>query len=530
MDRRQFLRSLALAGSAAALGGIPGCRAGTTSPPPTSSPAGSPSPTPTGAGPPTDADWVAFAASLDGTLVRPGHGGYGTARRLFNPRFDGVLPAGLAFCHSAADVQRSIAFVRAHALPIAARSGGHSYAGYSTGTGLVCDVTAIHRVSVDAAAGTAVVGAGARLIDLYAALAPHGVAVPGGSCPTVGIAGLTLGGGQGVVGRRFGLTCDVLTSIQVVTAAGDLLTCDENEHTDLFWACRGGGGGNFGVATSFTFATRPLSTLTLFFLHWPWSAARDVVPAWQAWAPHAPDALWSNCHLLSNADRSAGSQPTVSVGGAYVGSATALSGLLDTLTSSVGSPPTSRVVTTHDYLDAMLVEAGCSGLSVAACHLPGQTPQGALAREASFARSDFYTKPLASGSIDAMISAVEHRQADPRMTMVAGVALDAFGGAINRVAPDATAFVHRDALFLGQYNATWPEHASAAVVAANTSWLDGLYASLRSSASGFAYQNYIDPALTGWEDAYYGSNLARLRQVKAAYDPDGVFAFAQGIP
>jgi FAD/FMN-containing dehydrogenase len=529
MDRRDFLRALAVTGGAAALGAIPGCHGGSTTAPPTGSRVGSPSPSPTGAGPPTDADWAAFGSSLDGTLVQPGDAAYAAAHRLFNPRFDGVLPAGIAYCGSAADVQRSIAFVRAHGLPIAARSGGHSYAGYSTGTGLVCDVTAMHRVTVDGAAGTATVGAGARLIDLYAALAPHGVCVPGGSCPTVGIAGLTLGGGQGVVGRRFGLTCDVLTSLQVVSAAGDLLTCDTNEHADLFWACRGGGGGNFGIATSFTFDTNPLTTLTLFFLHWPWSAARDVVLAWQDWAPHAPNALWSNCHLLSNADRSSASQPTVSVGGAYVGTATALSGLLDTLQSSVGSPPTSRVVTTHDYLDAMLVEAGCSDASVAACHLPGQTPQGSLAREASVARSDFYTKPLPSGSIDAITAALEHRQADARMTMVAGVALDAFGGAINRVAPDATAFVHRDALFLAQYNATWPQAASAATIAANTAWLNDLYTALRPAASGFAYQNYIDPALADWEDAFYGSNLARLRQVTATYDPDGVFAFAQGI-
>src|SRR5262249_31683368 len=159
------------AGSAAALGAIPGCHAGTSSAPPTGSPAGSPVPSPTGVSPPTDADWAAFAASLDGTLVRPPGAAYATARRLFNPRFDTVLPPRVAFCRSAADVQRSVAFVRAHGLPIAARSGGHSYAGYSTGTGLICDVTALHRVSVDAAAGTAVVGAGTRLIDLYAALA-----------------------------------------------------------------------------------------------------------------------------------------------------------------------------------------------------------------------------------------------------------------------------------------------------------------------------------------------------------------------
>src|SRR5262249_32039980 len=155
----EFLRALAVTGGAAALGAIPGCHAGTTSAPPTGSPSGAPSPSPTEGGPPTEADWAAFGSSLDGSLVRPGEAGDTAAPRLFNPRFDGVLPAGVAFCHSPADVQRSIAFVRAHGLPIAARSGGHSYAGYSTGTGLVCDVSAMHRVSVDATAGTAVVGA-----------------------------------------------------------------------------------------------------------------------------------------------------------------------------------------------------------------------------------------------------------------------------------------------------------------------------------------------------------------------------------
>jgi FAD/FMN-containing dehydrogenase len=463
-------------------------------------------------------------------LLRPGSSGYAAARKLFNPRFDGIMPAGIASCRSVADVQRSIGFVREHGIPIAPRSGGHSYAGYSTGPGLMCDVTPMGRVAVDAGAGSAVVGAGARLIDLYAGLAPHGVCVPGGSCPTVGIAGLTLGGGQGVLGRKFGLTSDNLTSLQVVTAAGDVLTCSEGEHADLFWASRGGGGGNFGVVTSFTFTTRQLSTLTLFSLRWPWSAARDVALAWQAWAPHAPDELWSNCHLLSSTDKSSGSEPAVSVGGAYVGSSGRLTPLLQQLETAIGTAPTTSVVTTHGYLDAMVVEAGCSGLSVPECHLSTQTPQGRLSREASSARSDFYTRVLGSGAVGVIIRAVEARQADPRMTTVAGVALDAFGGAINRIPPEATAFVHRDALFLGQYNATWPEHASAATVSANTEWLDGLYAALRPSASGFAYQNYIDPALPDWQHSYYGSNLERLMQVKAAYDPDAVFSFEQGIP
>jgi FAD/FMN-containing dehydrogenase len=538
VDRRQFLRLAARSalGAGAATVAAACTRGGLR---PSGPPRSTPFPTvrPSGSiteasspGPPTPADWDALARSLDGSLIRPGDPSYDTARELFNPRFDSLRPAGIVQCGSVADVRRSVAFVREHGLPIAARSGGHSYAGYSSGAGLLCDVGALAGVTVDAGAGTAVVGAGARLIDVYAALAPHGLAVPGGSCPTVGIAGLTLGGGQGVVGRKLGLTCDNLTSLQIVTAAGEVLTCGPDQHADLFWACRGGGGGNFGIVTSFTFEARPLTSLTLFSLHWAWPDAHAVVAAWQGWAPTAPDELWSNCHLLSTADRGPGITPIVSTGGVYVGSASALSPLLQDLIDAAGVQPTSSSVGTHSYLDAMLIEAGCSGKTVPQCHLPTQDPQGTLAREASKAKSDFFSRPLPGAGIDAVLRAVEARQADPRMSTVAGAAFDAFGGAINRVPASATAFVHRDALFLAQYNATWPEDASAGVVRANVDWLNGMYADVHGFADGFAYQNYIDPDLAGWERAYYGSNLPRLSRVKAAYDPDGVFRFAQAIP
>jgi FAD/FMN-containing dehydrogenase len=532
MDRRAFLRLggrvLLASGGAAALAAMPGCRSGAPSAHLTPTPTGSPSPI-GGPRPPTDADWSAFGQSLEGTLIRPGASEYRVARQLFNPRFDGVKPAGIAFCGSVADVQRSIAFVRDHGLSISPRAGGHSYAGYSTGAGLVCDVSRLSGV-VTTGDGAAVIGAGARLIDVYAGLAPHGVAVPAGSCPTVGISGLTLGGGQGIIGRKFGLTSDNLTALQIVTAAGDVLTCGEGEHADLFWASRGGGGGNLCIATSFTFRTHRLTSLTLFFLHWPWPAGHDVVAGWQSWAPHAPDELWSNCHLLSTTDKSGGSFPTVSVGGAYVGSPVGLAPLLQQLQSAVGTAPTSSVVTTHSYLEAMMVEAGCSGMTVAECRLPTQDQRGRLAREASAARSDFFTTSIRASGIQTIMHAIEERQADPRMTTIAGVALDAFGGAINRVPAEATAFVHRDAVFLAQYNATWPESAPAATVAANTKWLDGFYADMRPYASGFAYQNYIDPGLSDWQQAYYGSNFGRLVQVKATYDPDVVFSFDQVIP
>jgi FAD/FMN-containing dehydrogenase len=509
---------------------LPAAAASCTGSPP--SPSGSGTPTPTVpsrtiAGPPTGADWNQLAASLDGSLVSPGTKGYIPASHLFDPKFDLVHPQAIAMCRTVADVQRSIGFARDHETPIAARSGGHSYGGYSTSKGLVVDVTALDRVAVDAASGTVMVGAGTRLIDLYATTAAHGVAIPGGSCPTVGIAGLALGGGQGVIGRKFGLTCDSLISAQVVTADGSVLRCDDRHNDDLYWACRGGGGGNFGIVTSFTFRTHPLNDLTLFTLDWPWAAADDVLGAWQSWGPGAPEEAWSDCHLVWRGT----SGPAISINGAFVGTESQLTPLLTQLRAAVGAQPSGTFVRTMPFLEAMMVEAGCAGKSVAECHLPTQNPAGTLARESSIARSDFYDVPLSSSAISVMVDSVTSRGEDPILAgSGGGILLDAMGGAINRVPPAATAFVHRSSLFTAQYFVTLPPGASHAVVSRNQKWLDGLWNALRPDASGFAYQNYIDPALPDWQHAYYGRNLARLTKVKQAYDPENLFHFAQSIP
>jgi FAD/FMN-containing dehydrogenase len=473
----------------------------------------------------TERDWAAFGRSFAGRLIRPGDANYQRARQLFDPRFDVVHPAAIAKCTSVADVQQSIRFARNHGLDFAARSGGHSYAGYSTGSGLVCDVTNLSSVRVDEGGKTATIGAGAHLVDVYARLAQHGMALPGGSCPTVGIAGLTLGGGQGVLGRKFGLTSDNLRSLRIVTAAGDLLTCDHQHKGDLFWACRGGGGGNFGVVTSFTFDVHPVRNLPRFNLTWPWAAARDVLAGWQQWAPHAPDALWSNIHLRAGAG-----QPAISAAGVYVGPRSGLEFQLAKLVQAVGSQPSGRDVTTESLLDMMMLEAGCSDLTVAQCHLPTQNPAGVLAHQISKAKSDFFGHVLPPAGINAVIHAIEERLDDPRLQTGGGVAFDAYGGALNRPKPDATAFVHRDALFLAQYSARWSGTSSPATVHANTQWLGAFAKAMRPYANGEAYQNYIDPTRADWRQAYYGSNLPRLRNVKSKYDPHGFFDFAQSIP
>jgi len=471
---------------------------------------------------PTQADWTALRNKLSThRLLRPGQPGYQGAKELFEQRFDSLKPAGLAFCRTAADVAACISFVTAFKLPVRARSGGHSYAGWSSVTGgLVIDVSEMNSFSVGT--GTVTVGTGIDLINLYDKLAAHGLAVPGGSCPTVGIAGLTLGGGIGVLSRAFGLTCDNLESLKIVTADGSVLTCNSTHNSDLYWASRGGGGGNFGVATSFTFRAHKLTKLAVFFLSWPWSQAGRVVRAWQSWAPHAPDALWSNLHLSS----AFGGSPVLSVGGTYTGTVAGLDRLLGDLYARAGKPAT-QFVAEESYLNAMLLEAGCSSIPVHACHT-GQG--GQLPRVPSYAKSDFFTSKLNDAGITALLGGIErlHRIRGARGG-VGSVAFDACGGAMNRVPPRATAFVHRNALFLAQYSTVWPWPGSATGVRNQHRWLISYYKSVHPHASGKAYQNYIDPGLTGWQSAYYGVNYQRLQQVKSTYDPHQVFTFPQAI-
>ena len=335
-------------------------------------------PTTTVARAPTPRDWRAFAKSLTGRLVRPSSAGYELDVRSYNPIFDQARPMGLAYCASADDVALAIDFAQSHAVELSVRSGGHCYGGWSTGPGLVIDVSPMNQVDYVPATGIVSVGSGTRLIDLYAGLAPYNRAVPGGSCPSVGIAGLSLGGGFGVLGRKFGLTCDNLESAEVVLASGETVSCNSQQHSDLFWALRGGGGGSFGVVTSFGFLTHPIGTLGLFTLVWPWSNAAAVASVWQAWAPQSPDELWSNCLLVASQSTPAGEAPAARVTGVYVGPQSGLQSLVDEFVTEVGASPFTNFVGSAPYLDAMQIEGGCEGDTIAECHLRADNPNGLL--------------------------------------------------------------------------------------------------------------------------------------------------------
>lgn len=497
-DRRRFLGLAAGTVTVACTRADPG-EPSTTVP---SDGTASPSATAVSATPAGPPDWTALRARLAGELVLPADGGYDRARAPYNELFAARRPAAIARCAQPSDVPACIEVARRHRVTIAARSGGHSYAGYSTPErGLVVDLANLAGIEVHPD-GTATIGPGARLIDVYTALAAQGRTVPAGSCPTVGIAGLTLGGGLGVLNRLHGLTCDRLRSARVVLADGSTVTASQGDDADLFWALRGGGGGNFGIVTAFTFGTVPAASITVFSLRFAADSVPSVLDGWQAWFPGTPDELWTTCVI------SAGATLGCRVDGCFAGRSGWLNELLDDLVRRSGAYPSARFVRDMDHLTAMRYFAGCSAGGDTGCRRRDPVPFIGSSRIAA--------GPV--GDPAAVVATLGSRR---------GITLqfDSLGGAVGRVPVDATAFCHRDAL------ASVQVFASAAGDAARVRRaVTEVQAELSRLLGAGAYINYIDPEQVDWAQASYGPNLPRLRELARRYDPDRVFGFAQSIP
>lgn len=507
--RRDLLRWAGLASAAAVAGCTSHARPPTTSPSgatvATSPPAPSKSPS-----------WAALAAALPGRLLRPTASGYATASQLYNPRFDGAArPEAIARCTTAEDVVTAVRFAADTRIPFAMRSGGHSYGGWSTSAGLVIDVSGLNSVTVDTANGVARIGAGAKLAEVYAGLAAKGVAIAGGSCPTVGITGLALGGGLGVLNRSFGLTCDAIRAVDLVTADGTLRPADG----DLLWALRGGGGGSFGAVTTLTMAVRPAPKIATFFFAWDLSRANEVLAAWQGWAGRTDRKLWSTCKLL--ADPGTGRQ-RISVAGTWTGTPSTLDAQLAPLLTAAGSAPASQSKHQLSYAQAMLFEAGCSTSdSAAECIAEALKPQS---RQAYAATSSVVGQPLKAAGIDAAIAQVKAAMDVPGM-VEGGVSFDVLGGAVADVAPDATAFPHRKAFAIAQYTATFAGGEASPFDA----YVRGFRAAMKPWCGDGAYVNYADPSISDSGAAYWGANQKRLQEVKKSVDPADLFTFPQAV-
>lgn len=497
MKRRDLVLGL---GGAAALAG---CGGGGTASAPAPSPAPAPAPPPPANGP----DWDALARQLQGTVVRPGQADFDRLARGANARYDARQPQAIARCSGAADVAAALAFARQHKLAFTARSGGHSYLGASSGTELLIDVGGMDSVQLEGDLVT--VGAGAKLADVYDTLISAGRCIPSGSCVTVGIAGITLGGGIGVLDRAHGLSCDVLTAASVVTADGRQLDCSPTQHGDLFWALQGGGGGQVALATALTFQTHAVAPLVQFGASFALSELPAVMAAWQDWPQTLPDTVWSQLALSGQG---------LYLWGIAIGDVPGLRAHWDGLLARIGRVPPDASVQPRSYRDVML--GGCATLTRAQCHLPSQNPSGQLGRVAMAASSDYFDAPLDAAGITALGTALQQRRDSGR---AGAVLLNLMGGAVARVAPDATAFAHRRALFSAQYLVESPVGTAAASLDEAAAWAHGMRGVMQAWSSAGAYVNYLDGLLEKPAEACYGSNLARLRQVKRAWDPDGLF-------
>jgi FAD/FMN-containing dehydrogenase len=470
---------------------------------------------------PASQDWAGLERLLAGELLRPGSEAFERARRPFIARFDEIAPRAVVRCAAPADVAEALAFAGRFGLEVAVRSGGHDLAGRSSTRGVLLDLTPLDFAEV--AGDTVRVGAGARTGALCELLHQHGLAIPTGTCPSVGIAGLALGGGPGILRRAHGLTCDRLLAAEVVLADGRTVTCDSGRHPDLFWALRGAGAGSFGVVTAFRFAALPAPGLTTsFHLVWPCEQAPAVIAAWQRWAPAGPGELAADLALSADADPAG--QPTIEAFGALLAGGAQAEPLLAELNAIVGSDPRSIGYRELSYLDTCRFQAELS----VTYDLIERTGQGERRRQGyRFTASEFFARPLPSQAIAALLDTFA---APPLGGHSRAIYFAPWGGAHNRMAADATAFAHRDQLLLIEHEASADPTAATPQKRAARDWTRHSRDSVHARGSGRVYPAFPDPDLPDWERAYHGNHRWQLREIKSDYDPHNRFRGTQTIP
>jgi|HubBroStandDraft_6_1064221.scaffolds.fasta_scaffold44440_3 FAD/FMN-containing dehydrogenase len=434
-----------------------------------------------------------FRASLRGPLLSAGQDGYDAARRVWNGMIN-KHPALIARCADAADVARAVTFARERELLLAVRGGGHSFPGYSTcDGGLVIDLSSMNSVSVQAATRTAQVGGGAWVVNVDAATQKQGLATTLGQISNTGVGGLTLGGGFGWLSRRFGLACDNLVSAQLVTADGKLRRVSEKDEPDLFWAIRGGGG-NFGVATSFEYRLHPLEANVLAgHVDYPAPQVRDAIEFYAELVSKSPRELSVDLDLAAGAD----GEPGASIYVFYSGDPKVGNKLLEPLQRF--GKPVKNTIGPKTYL---AVQAQFDG--------PPVDPS------MSYLKGGF-VREYSPGLVDVL--AREFRP-DKRLSAFFQNA----NGAVADVPQTATAFSHRNAIANMMFGGHWDDvsynEQGRAMVRANwdkvAPFTDGYYVNL----------NDVDPKST---DRNYGPNFTRLAAVKKQFDPLNLFRLNANI-
>jgi len=444
-----------------------------------------------------------LADAVRGRVVEHGDPEYDEARALFNAMID-RKPAVIAYCVDEADVAAALRFAREHDLRNAVRGGGHNGAGLgSIDGGLVIDLSAMNTVEVDPAAKTVRVGGGALLKDVDAATHAHGLAVPIGIIGTTGVGGLTLGGGTGHLTRKYGLTIDHLLSARVVLADGSVVETDAEREPDLFWAIRGGGG-NFGVATSFTFSCVPQATVIAGPMWWPIDRTEEVFAWYRDYLRDQPDELggFFNFHTVPPVDMFPAEYHMQKVCG-VVWTCTdaeraekllAPARALDPIIDGVGEVPLPALNTVFDGL-----------------YSPGD---------------QWYWRSHYVAEIPDEAIAVHKQWCERMPTWKSGTHIYNADGAASRVGNDETAWAYRDARWVQVIVGVDPDPANADKL---REWAVGYSEAIKPYSMAGGYVNMMMDDGNDRVRASYRDNYPRLQRAKAKYDPDNVFNVNQNI-
>ena len=427
-----------------------------------------------------------WAGSLKGPVIVPGDMAYDEARKVWNLAVD-LRPAAIVQCHSADDILRTVEFVRVNGITLAVRGGGHSQAGHGACEGgIVADLGGLRAIQADVPRRRVCVSAGARVSDVMAATEAHGLVTPMGGCPDVGVGGLTLGGGANFLMARYGAVCDNVLAARVVVADGRLLTASPDEHADLFWALRGGGG-NFGVVVSFDYRLHDIGELLSGQFVFPVSRAAETLRRYRDLMADPPDELETSGGLTPD-------ERAFFVAISICGDRTAAERLVDTWRSVLR--PASDNMAWGPYSAGLVVPPAASD------------------------GTGIFLPELSDPVADAIVAAIT--SAPPGATL----AWNDFHGAVTRVPLDEMAFPLRHRGYDVFISAPWTDAAGRARA---TTWIDEVARALRPHGHAGYINNLTDKDAHRVRDAYAG-NYERLAAIKRTYDPDNLFHRNHNIP
>jgi FAD/FMN-containing dehydrogenase len=442
----------------------------------------------------------AFRATLRGALLCPGDSGYDDARRIWNAMID-RRPALIARCAGVADVIQAVHFARERDLLVAVRGGGHNVAGNAVcDDGLMIDLSLMKSVHVDPAARTARVEGGATWGDFDHETQAFGLATTGGLISSTGVAGLTLGGGIGWLMGSYGLSCDNLLSVDIVTADGNLVKASTSENPDLFWGVRGGGG-NFGVVTSFEFRLHPVSHILGGMAIHALENAREVLQFYRDFTRAAPPELVCNAGMLTSPEGA----PVIALIVGYNGSPEAGERVLQPL-RAFGSPLAVDINVRPYTVQQRMFDEGF--------------PAG----QQNYWKSNF-VEGLSDDAIDILI---ERFAAVPSPT--SAMIIEHISGAVAQVGEDDTAFSHRQSPYNLLIVGIWPDPKDTA---AHYDWVRDTWNAMQPFSAGRVYVNYLgqtaDEGAERIKEAYSVAKYERLLRLKKAYDPTNLFRLNQNI-